>query len=111
MDSTDWIFVTETDELEEDDILRFDHKDLSLAIYRTSSGFYATDGFCTHEKVHLEEGLVIGHSVECAKHQGRFNIKTGEAKASPACINLKTYETSVKDDKLYVKIPHGSDNG
>ena len=44
--------------------------------------FYATDGMCTHEDVHLEDGLVMDDEIECPMHQGIFNIKTGEAHKS-----------------------------
>ena len=36
----------------------------TFAIYRSpEGGFFATDGLCTHEKVHLAGGLVMGDRV------------------------------------------------
>ena len=32
----------------------------TFCIYRIEDGFYATDGMCTHEDVHLEDGLSNG---------------------------------------------------
>ena len=35
--------------------------------------YYATDGLCTHEQVHLADGLVMDNIIECPKHNGRFD--------------------------------------
>ena len=34
--------------------------------------------------------------IECPKHNGRFNYKTGEAKGAPVCINLKTFPVRIE---------------
>ena len=62
------------------------------------------DGICTHEAVHLEDGLVMDDEIECPMHQGIFNIKSGEALSPPACEDLKTYPVKVDNDKIFIKI-------
>ena len=62
---------------------------------RTTS-IFATDGLCTHEQFHLADGLVMDDIIECPKHNGRFNYKTGEAKGAPVCVNLRTYPVKVE---------------
>ena len=104
MTEEDWIEVGPTDSIEEEDLIRFDHGDRTLCIYRLSDGFYATDGICTHETVHLEDGLVMDDEIECPMHQGVFNIKSGEAISPPACDDLKTYPVKVDNNKIFVKI-------
>jgi len=99
-----WFFVCEANNLEVEDIARFDHLDKTFCIYRLEDGFYATDGICTHEFVHLEEGLVIDGEIECPMHQGIFDIKTGEAKSPPACEDLKTYSVKIEKDKIFIKL-------
>ncbi|WNR42846.1 MocE family 2Fe-2S type ferredoxin [Paenibacillus roseipurpureus] len=101
-----WIYVCEADAIDEEDVIRFDSGSRSFAIYRSEDNdYYATDGFCTHEKVHLAEGLVMGDIIECPKHNGRFNYKTGQAKKTPACEHLTTYPVQVTDDgKVYIQI-------
>ena len=42
--------------------------------------------------------------IECPKHNGRFNYKTGEAKGAPVCIDLKTYPAKVEDGTVFIKI-------
>ena len=41
-------------QIEIDDVKRFDFNDKTYCIYRLNDGFYATDGLCTHEEVHLD---------------------------------------------------------
>ena len=67
-------------------------------------GYFATDGMCTHEDVHLEDGLVMDDEIECPMHQGIFNIKSGEALSPPACEDLKTYPVKVENDLVYINI-------
>ena len=93
---TQWIDACATDDIEPEDVLRFDHDGRSFAIYRDPAGaFFATDGLCTHEAVHLADGLVMDDIIECPKHNGRFNYKTGKALRTPVCLNLKTYPVRV----------------
>ena len=69
------------------------------------SGFYATDGFCTHEEEILADGLVLGEIIECPRHQGRFHIPSGKAKSGPVCVDLRTYPTKVEADHIYIGLP------
>jgi 3-phenylpropionate/trans-cinnamate dioxygenase ferredoxin subunit len=45
--------------------------------------YFATDGLCTHEKVHLADGLVNGHSHRMPQTQRRFDLTTGRALGAP----------------------------
>jgi len=84
-------------------VLRFDHGDRTFAIYRTTDDkFYATDGLCTHAKIHLAGGLVMDQIIECPKHNGRFNFTTGKAQGAPVCVDLKTYPTKVEGDAVFI---------
>ncbi|QJD87356.1 MocE family 2Fe-2S type ferredoxin [Cohnella herbarum] len=100
-----WIEACEVDDIEVEDVIRFDHEDRTFAIYRTEKGdFFASDGYCTHEKFHLSNGLVMGNLIECPKHNGRFDIPTGQAKRAPVCVDLKTYPVKIEDDKVFIQI-------
>ena len=103
-ENSSWIFVCNESEIEMDDLKRFDHKDNTFCIYKIKDGIYATDGLCTHEEFHLEDGLVMHGEIECPMHQGIFDIKSGKAVSEPACVDLKTYETKVEGGKVYIKL-------
>ena len=100
-----WIQVCQADDIEAEDVIRFDHGDRTFAIYRSDDDqYYASDGRCTHEKVHLAGGFVMDNIVECPKHNGRFDISTGEAKGAPACIDLRTYPVKVENGQVVIDI-------
>ncbi|HEX3982330.1 MAG TPA: MocE family 2Fe-2S type ferredoxin [Acidisoma sp.] len=102
---TQWVDACAEDAIDEEDVIRFDHAGQSLAIYRLEDDrFFATSGLCTHENVHLADGLVLGRIIECPKHNGRFDIPTGQAKGAPACINLKTFPVKVEDGRVFVDL-------
>jgi 3-phenylpropionate/trans-cinnamate dioxygenase ferredoxin subunit len=101
---SDWVKACACDDIDEEDLIRWDHGGRTYAIYNTDDGFFATDGMCTHEEQHLEDGLVTGDVIECPLHQGRFNIKSGKALSSPVCIDLKTYPVMVEGGDVYVQV-------
>jgi 3-phenylpropionate/trans-cinnamate dioxygenase ferredoxin component len=100
-----WIKTCNTNDIEPEDVMRFDHAGKTFAIYRTNDDkFYATDGLCTHQKVHLADGFVMGNLIECPKHNGRFDFTTGQAKGAPVCVDLKTYPTKIEGGEVFIQI-------
>lgn len=100
-----WIEVCEEGEIEAEDVIRFDYGGRTFAVYRSpEDDYYATDGLCTHEKVHLADGLVMDNVIECPKHNGRFDYRTGAALGAPVCMNLKTYAAKAENGKIYIDI-------
>ena len=97
-----WHLVCAADEIDEEDVIAFDHDGKHYAVYNTEKGFFATDGFCSHEAQSLAEGLVIGSVIECPLHQGRFDIPSGKAKSAPVCVDLKTYPVKLQDGALFI---------
>jgi 3-phenylpropionate/trans-cinnamate dioxygenase ferredoxin component len=95
----DWVEACGADDIDEEDVIRFDHAGRTFAIYRT-----ATDGLCTHEQIHLSGGLLMGTIIECPKHNGRFDIVTGAAKGAPVCVNLKTYPVKVEGGRVLLQV-------
>ena len=88
--SEKWIAACAADDVDEEDVIRFDHAGRTFAIYRLEGdAYYATDGLCTHEQAHLADGLVMDRNIECPKHNGRFDIRTGKARRAPICVDLR----------------------
>lgn len=101
---SDWIRVCDAEEIDEEDLIRWDHADRTFVVYNTEQGYFASDGICTHAEQHLEYGMVIGTVVECPAHQGRFDIPSGKALGAPVCIDLKTYPVKVEDGQVYIRL-------
>ena len=100
-----WHAVCGVDDIEEEDLIEFEHNGKPYAVYHTPSGFYATDAICTHENANLCGGMVLGEIVECPRHQGRFHIPTGKAKGAPVVVDLRTYPTKLEGDQIYIGLP------
>jgi 3-phenylpropionate/trans-cinnamate dioxygenase ferredoxin subunit len=100
-----WVDAGEPDDIDAEDVIRFDHGGKTYALYRTEDDrYFATDGLCTHEKIHLADGLVMGTIIECPKHNGRFDFTTGLAKGAPVCVNLATYPVKVEGGRLLLRV-------
>lgn len=100
-----WILACEAADVKKEDVKRWDHGKRSFAIFRTSDdNYYVTDDICTHEYAHISDGFVVGNTVECARHAGCFDFRTGEALGPPVCVNLKTYVCKVEDNRVYVQM-------
>jgi|SRR5271155_2554699 len=103
--SDSWIKTCNVGDIEKEDVMRFDYGDRTFAIYRTTDDkFFATDGLCTHARVHLAGGLVMDNLIECPKHNGRFDFTNGKAKGAPVCVDLKTYPTKVEAGEVFIRL-------
>jgi 3-phenylpropionate/trans-cinnamate dioxygenase ferredoxin component len=102
---SNWVDVCDAEEIELEDVIRFDHGDRTFAVYRTAEGeVFATDGLCTHEQVHLADGLVLDDVIECPMHNGRFNLKTGAPLRAPVCEALATWPARLNNGRVEIEI-------
>ena len=74
-----------------------------IAIFNLNDKFFATDLYCSHEKVSLCDGFINGDSIECPLHQGVFKISTGEVLESPPTEKIQAYEVKIEDNYIFVK--------
>ncbi len=87
------------------DIRRLDIGNRSVVVGRTFDGsLFACDGWCTHAKVHLADGAIVGDEIECPKHNGRFDCRTGEATRKPAKDALRTYPVTVTNGRIAIDL-------
>ena len=99
--SEEWIVASDFTAIAANDVVRFDLQDSTFAVIKLTDGKCSViDGLCTHGKAHLAEGFVDGTTIECPKHNGRFNVLTGEPVASPVRVATNVYETRVNGDKI-----------
>ena len=111
-DANGWLQVCAAAELRRPDAIRFDHGRKSFALYRDAQGkLFATDGFCTHGNTHLGDGLVIGGTIECPKHNGRFNLIDGSPARPPICRGLATYPVEERDGRIWIDVEHAGGAG
>lgn len=101
-----WIDAIAADDVEDEDVVRWDYDNRTYVIVRSPDGaFFCIDGLCSHEQVHLCDGLVMDNEIECPRHNGIFDYRTGKAMRAPACDHLATYETKQEGDRVFVDVP------
>ena len=104
-DNENWIKTYAVSDIDDEDVKEFQLPNGNkIAVYNINNKFYATDLFCTHEKVSLCDGFIDGDSIECPLHQGVFKISTGEVLESPPTEGLKTYLTKIEENYIFVNV-------
>jgi 3-phenylpropionate/trans-cinnamate dioxygenase ferredoxin subunit len=65
---------------------------------------FATQDLCTHDNGTLADGELIDGEIECPRHGGRFDLKTGAVTALPPMFPIKTFPAKTEGDKILVAI-------
>ncbi|HEY1919791.1 MAG TPA: fatty acid desaturase [Streptosporangiaceae bacterium] len=77
---------------------------------RQSGGKYSlADGLCTHFQAALTDGHFDGCRIECPRHNGQFDVETGEPVRLPARVPLRMYAVTVVGERLIADVPVPSD--
>ena len=75
--------------------------DEAYALFRLGDGtLVCAEGLCTHGQAYLAEGVVLDCLVECPKHNGRFDLRTGEAVRYPATDPLTLYPVEIRNGRV-----------
>ena len=76
-----------------------------FAVYEIEGQYFVTEDTCTHGKASLaDEGELEGFEIECTWHDGRFDVRTGEATTMPCSKPLKTFTVTREADSIYIDI-------
>jgi 3-phenylpropionate/trans-cinnamate dioxygenase ferredoxin subunit len=90
-------------ELAQDEALRVDVDDVSIAIVKDSSGaVHAIGDTCTHGDISLSEGFVEGETLECWAHGSKFSLVTGKPLSLPAYEPVPVYRVTIVDGDIFV---------
>ncbi|MGZ4811103.1 MAG: Rieske (2Fe-2S) protein [Thermoanaerobaculia bacterium] len=74
-----------------------------IALYHTSSGFFASENTCPHRGGPLGEGDLIGDEIVCPWHLWGFDVPTGLCSGNPE-ISILTHEVRLLDDRILVRL-------
>jgi nitrite reductase/ring-hydroxylating ferredoxin subunit len=91
-------------EIAPDSVKAFDVGDRRLAVFNLDGRYYVTDDECTHASASLADGMLDGEVIECAVHMGAFHVPTGEVKAPPCAMALRTYKVELNEDDVLVDL-------
>jgi nitrite reductase (NADH) small subunit len=76
----------------------------TIAVYHTSSGFFATDNTCPHRGGPLAEGDLIGDEITCPWHLWGFDVRTGMCAGNPE-ISVCAHEVRIEGERVMVRLP------
>ncbi|MGD9941955.1 MAG: non-heme iron oxygenase ferredoxin subunit [Burkholderiaceae bacterium] len=75
-----------------------------ICLYRSDGTVFATDNICTHGNANLSDGYLEGYEIECPFHQGRFDIRTGEATQMPCTEAVATFPVQERDGLIWIAV-------
>ena len=104
MTEATWQLVASASDIKPDEPKKYKVAGEEIALYNVDGDIYCTDNICTHAYASMADGFQEGAEIECPLHEGRFNIKTGEALCAPLTEDLKTFEVKIEDGDVFVKI-------
>ncbi len=79
-------------------------KDLVL-LAKVDGKYYVVGNKCSHFAAPMDKGLLFGDRVYCPYHLASFSVITGMPDFGPVFKGLPVYEVSVRDGKVYAKVP------
>ena len=75
-----------------------------ICLLKWHGNVYAIDDICSHAEAQLSQGEQDGPILQCPRHGGRFDIRTGKAVHYPAFSPVATYPTRVEDGIVFVDV-------
>ena len=78
--------------------------DQRVLIANWEGTLFATQDLCTHDGGTLGDGELVDGEVECPRHGGRFDLRTGAVTALPPMFPIKTFPVHVEGDQILVAL-------
>jgi len=100
--------VAGTADLRDGEMKQFPAGDTSVLVARINGNYHAVAATCTHYGAPLAEGVLNSDRIVCPWHHACFNATTGDLLEPPALDSLEHYELTIKDERILVAIPEGS---
>ena len=79
---------------------------VEIAVFNVDNElYYAVEDICSHDGGPLGEGeLIDSYEIECPRHGGRFDIRTGKALVMPAFEPIEAYPVTVRDGAIFLTV-------
>ena len=102
--TTNWIDAAAQDDVPQDDVIGLAVAGRDIALYSVDGEVFATDNTCTHGHARLCDGFLEGDEIECPLHQGRFNVRTGQATCAPVTEALRSYPVKIEGGRVWLAL-------
>lgn len=99
-----WTDVSALADVPDDDVTAVTVGGAELALYGVAGTVFATANLCTHGHARLCDGFLDGHEIECPLHQGKFDIRSGQATCQPALDPVRTFPVKIENGRVFVDL-------
>ena len=96
--------VTTLGEVTPGEVKQYQVEGRPVALCNLDGEFHAFEDVCTHQFAYLSEGELVGDRIRCPLHGATFDVRSGEAKSSPAVKPVAKHEIKVEDGNIYVAL-------
>lgn len=101
----DFVFVCNITDLRPGSMRTFVVSGKQIALANVDGNFFAVDDTCTHEQCSLgTEGALDGNVIICGCHGAQYDVTTGAVTAPPAPRDIRSYETKLEKDGVYINV-------
>ena len=104
MNTGEWLDAASVDDIPPDDVIGVQVGGRDIALYRVDGEVFATDNLCSHGQARLCDGFLLGHEIECPFHQGRFDVRTGQATCLPATEAIRSFPVKIEAGRVCVAL-------
>ncbi|TFH03158.1 MAG: non-heme iron oxygenase ferredoxin subunit [Nitrosopumilus sp.] len=99
-----WIKACSLDQVKDGQLFGFHTEDKKILLANLKGTIFATDLICTHADADLSTGFLSEEGVRCPLHLSVFNLEDGKPQNLPAETSLKTYNTKIEQNEIYVEV-------
>ena len=104
MNTGEWLDAASVDDIPPNDVIGVLIGGRDIALYRVEGEVFATDNLCSHGQARLCDGFLLGHEIECPFHQGRFDIRSGQATCEPATEAVRSYPVKIVAGRVHLGV-------
>ena len=102
---SEFVKVAKVGDLAEGEMMLVTPNGEEVLLARINGDYFAIDNWCSHTGGMLDQGELLGYEVECPIHEGRFDLRTGEATQYPAEEPQMPYAVRVEGDDILLGPP------
>ena len=94
----------EASELAEGQLKRVSIDGQPVLLVRLNGTIHAVGAVCSHYGAPLNEGAMVGNTIECPWHYSRFALEDGRVVQGPTCAAIPAYDCRIVNNQVQIKM-------